>query len=259
MVDSVKTWLERKSQINQDLKALAAQRQHIVAKERRAARAAERFWQLTSNMRRALLFIYEQSEWNFAPCVLFLKRVRASMRWPEMREQDMHALIQNEFLQCDLESLLTYNPNSDGNDCWARLAAKLVQEWNIITWGRDLNSHGVAPSTACMLEKISCHCDAAPNAVLKRTCFGRPSNVARTWACRFRQRWGAKLGRAKIADDMPLDVLRYKVSGFAKLRLRIVRGGARIWHRAVWIVVYVLHTSLEARSENADHFLTPCF
>ena len=212
MAEAINTCMQRRSQINQELRALALRRNTMSSKRKRSASAAARAWQLTADMRRAVLFTYEQSEWNLEPCVMFLRRVRASMRWPALREQDMHVLIETEFLQCDLDAQLEYKPILTSGDRWARLAVRLVQEYKIIAWGRDLNTRGVAPSTAWVVEKMRCYGDAAPKAVLKRTRFGRPNNMARMWASRFRKRWGAKIGRAKVVDDVAIDVLRHKVS-----------------------------------------------
>ena len=197
MAEAMNTCIQRRSQINQELRALALRRNTMSLKRKRSASAAARAWQLTMNMRRAVLFTYEQSEWNLEPCVMFLRRVRAAMRWPALRERDMHVLVETEFLQCDLDAQLEYKPILTSGDCWARLAVRLVQEYKIIAWGRNLNSRGVAPSTACVVEQMRGYGDAAPKAVLKRTRFGRPNNMARMWASRFRKRWGAKIGRAK--------------------------------------------------------------
>ena len=72
--------------------------------------------------------------------------------------------------------------------------------------GQRLNvTKGIAPTTRMLLDQariLEARLPTTVSADYALSAFGRPGGHARVWAHRFRARWGARLGKIRLAEPM---------------------------------------------------------
>ena len=198
--------------ISAQLRDLSMQRVAAMRQAKQVAKCEQHDFMFPSAVLRAALFIYERSGWNMQPAMRFLQMHGRKKRFPPLADAVAEVTLETYFLAVDLEELLQEPENLCGVRIF-REAKRWLQEWSIVSWGHDLNmSHGVAPSTASLLEKARAAGDLLPRSIHARTRHGRPGRTARMWAHRFRKRWNAVIGKIKQNEYVPPDVLQARVT-----------------------------------------------
>lgn len=206
---------ERLQAISTELHGLSMQRAAAIRSSRQCAKGGKGEFMFPDKILRAALVIYERSGWSLQPAIKFLQWHGRRKRFPPLADGVVEAMLENYFLTVDLEELIR-EPESWGEIVMCREVERWLQEWNIVTWGHDLNmSHGVAPSTASLVEKARGTGDLLPRSIHARTRHGRPGRTARMWAHRFRKRWNVVLGKIKQSEYVAPDVLRARVMVFS--------------------------------------------
>ena len=198
--------------VSAQLRSLSIQRAAAIRQSKAVANCDLRKFMFPNEILRATIFIYERSDWNVQPAIRFLQMHGRKKRFPPLADEAATILLENHFLAIDLVELLR-EPESDFEVGLFRDAERWLQEWSIVAWGYNLNmSHGVAPSTASLLEKARAVGDLLPRSIHARTRHGRPGRTARMWAHRFRKRWNAVIGKIKQNEYVPPDVLQARVT-----------------------------------------------
>ena len=72
----------------------------------------------------------------------------------------------------------------------------------------------MTPSTAALLCRARDFTEALPAAARCVNEQGRPSNVAKLWALRWRRRWGGRVGKLRAGDVTTSEDSRQKASTF---------------------------------------------
>ena len=205
LVSAMEAMQARLQTVSEHLRALSVERKGVIRQSRHVAKRGACELTFPAEVMRVALFIFEQSGWNLEPPCKFLQWYGRKKRCV-LTDKAVAVLLEKNFLAADIQELLR------GPVARSRDAERWLQEWRIVEWGRNLNMlHGVAPSTACLLEKARDAGDVFPGAIHARTRHGRPGRTARMWAHRFRKRWGAVIGKIKQNEYVPPDVLRNRV------------------------------------------------
>ena len=99
-------------------------------------------------------------------------------------------MLESEFLAFDESELLGLRAaHATRYDRSSQCADTYIAEWRLVAWCRSMNAkHGVAPSTADVINKARELAVTGATALHARTNTGRPNNIARKWASRCRAR-----------------------------------------------------------------------
>ena len=154
------------------------------------------------------LLVYVLSGYDIEPTIVALRKTK---RFEFQTDDERKRLIEQSFLNtniAELSSLIETEPPGAS----LQTARCIIHEWGVVKWCRDLNfACGIPVSTHELLKRIQLDWDGLPRAVFATTRSGKPSRCARTWAARFRKRWGGRIGSVRIVDAMPLQEMSDKV------------------------------------------------
>ena len=204
-------------------------------------------WCLSEKVELTTLVIYVLAGYAAPPATVYLKSVGRAHRWPEKRDDDLQRLVEDLFLSFDLGLLATcvqyvfyiapssltlvlhrYTDTERPFNCAIMAKAmRYVTEWNLVAEGRQLNLRlGLAVPTRMLLDTAQTREGCLPATVLysqSLSPFGRPSGHGRVWARRFRQRWGARVGKIRLSEPISAEEMKRKVMYFCCDIFRLVR------------------------------------
>jgi hypothetical protein len=196
--------------------ALREASQALDTEGRRAQRAAqrcERAWRLVGKLRNEVLLIYWLAGCSSEAACKHLAAAGRQRHWPSLTEKSLRELVEDSFLQADINELAALADETGPADAEAlRTAVRRVAEWRAVVWARNLNEeNGVAPTTGMVLARIQIERDR----LLVAEDFQRLGIVAeakgRKFAERWRSRWGARLAKLRIQEPLTLEEMRRKV------------------------------------------------
>ena len=209
------TLLGRREKLTLQMQVLSQDRRAQMQRLRRMRRSLARAWVLPRDILSAALVVYERCSWVAEPSVAFLHGVARRKRWPPRSDEDVEMLLEQAFLDFDIDELGQLQSLHDALDpTLKRRVHRHVNEWQVVLWGRGLNSdHGVAPSTASLLHKAREVPGVVPVSATGTTITGRPDNKARAWAGRFRKKWRARIGKVRLDSSVNPTERQAKVRG----------------------------------------------
>ena len=186
-----------------------------VEKCRQIHRRAKSSWNLSRDEIIAILFVYEQCHWSAEPCCRFLEKVARKHRWCKLSDAAMEELLQRLFLESGMADLAAVPTLfADLAIQLQRDARTIMNEWQIVSWGRRANEqHGVPVSTSAIVSKACSMQPVHASLVRGRTANDKPNRQARAWASKFRRRWNARIGKVRQVGNMTTVDMQQKVSG----------------------------------------------
>lgn len=204
------------------------------AKAVAAAKAAARAWVLTPHMAKSSLLMYALADCSPAPAVKYLASCGRQRHWPGKAEDELRQLVEDLYLQVDVEDLVSMMDAVAPSDPDAmRTAQQYVLEWRLFTWVQSQNYvKGVAPSTSVVLDRLEATRVALPVASRPPSRGVVAQASARACARRWRRRWGGHIGKLKIQEPITLAEAKSKaLSCHALVNLSIFQtlsSGARV-------------------------------
>lgn len=208
-------------------------------KERCAAAAATRAWQLNYQLRSVALIIYVLTSFCHQPAVVYLQNCGRVRHWPERAEDELEDILDTYFCVADVNELIGcafFVFARPTFDCFVRLAdvsaplvpafmkpaLRYVGEWKLVCEGEILNlAKGVAPTTRMLVDQARHLNVSLPLSVAAcgPSLFGCPNIQGRVWAQRFRARWGVRLGKIKLVEPLSPEEMETKVRVHVFLQL----------------------------------------
>lgn len=187
----------------EDLRAALAQNRLQIRACKQRARRHERAGQhggLSCLEVRKVLAVYALSSWRLDAAVLAAKQLAG------MTEAPTQEFIRGIFREHNLEDLLHMHDETHRAWSAARAFAKrFLLEHDTWSWVKRMNvAQGVAPSAASVfhLYESRLHAVPPPGQPRKRT--------VNKWVARWRDRWGVRKARLRVADQMQPEVLQQK-------------------------------------------------
>ena len=217
-------WAVRAEQLAEERRALIHDIKQLdlaIKKEQLAVKRANSEWVFPESVVSDALGIFVLCGWARQPVRKFLRLHGSRQRWQPAADCFLDKLIDEAFLNCDLDFLVNAEPICSR-------ALDIIKEWGVAQWVLDANAkRGVAPSTAQLLDKVVEQGASSAVSVRMKSTTGRPSASARKWAtrclsfcgaavldsicARFRKRWGGRIGTIKVKPDIKPELKRAKV------------------------------------------------
>ena len=181
---------------------------------------AERAWRLSTFMLHVVLIAYALCEYKAPAAIKFLTNTGRKRRWPEKPESELQQLVEDAFLECDLDEFANLSSKDSPTDPEAfAAAARYSEEWAMAFFVEDQNARlGLAPSTEFLLDRWRQRRLMYPEASRPLDPGLVVESKARKWAQRWRIRWGARHGRIRVRDELPVEEARAKASHLDRKR-----------------------------------------
>ena len=195
--------------------ALAATKKVLRAtqkSEQAAKKRSDAHWKLSEFLKRVALILLVTAEHDPAAAATFLAQQAARRRWGPKPEAEVRRLVEDLFMEPDLEDLagLCDAANSSHPDCM-RAAMGFWQEWSLSVWVEGANvRQGVAPSTAAVLDQHERQRQAIPAEARPLARGVVAQSRAKSWASRWRKRFGLRHGSVPACDIPPVQEMREK-------------------------------------------------
>ena len=204
----------QRQQANVDAELADARRQVKAAKqlEKDRKKARTRVWALSSLLKHTVLIVFVLTGYKPEPIVNFLSNSGRRRHWPEKTEEELLTLARDLFLEFSVEELAALTDMEGPSDLAAmRSAVAFVQEWGVVVWTRQQNAQcGDAPCTEFVLQQFEEDSTHVP-AWVRPVAVGVASDAsARMRICRWRKRWGGRVGRVRVREDVQPAELRLK-------------------------------------------------
>ena len=163
---------------------------------------------------KAALILYDRAGYQAEAAAAFLARAAAKRGWKPRQEEVVVALVRELFLKVALPEYVALCDVESPSDVVAMgQALRFWEEWALVAWAKDANVRlGVAPSTEAVLERAEKLRQDLP-ADWRPASKGSAASVkARAWRCRWRRRWGGRIGVVRPKDDIDPQEIREKAT-----------------------------------------------
>ena len=203
---------KRKQELDTALAQVRREERRAKQRDKDAQKSQRTAWKMSTNLLHTVLIIYALAGYTAEPAVKYLVNSGRKRHWPEKSEEEVAAMVEDCFLQVDVDDLACLTDKADPSDATAMKAAlKYVEEWRLVVWARGLNSEqGVAPSTDSVLRRLENNRLSLPEAVRPDAVGTSAQSKARVWAQKWRLRWGARHRKIRLREDIPLPEMRSK-------------------------------------------------
>ena len=202
----------RKRKLDEELAKARREAKRVKLQVKDTKKRAEAFWKLSGFLLHASLIIYALAGYVAEPAVNFLRSSGRQRHWPDKSDEELEVMVENAFMQVDVEELARLADREDPSEPAAmKKAVSLVEQWRAAVWVRNLNSEqGVAPSTRSVLLRLEEQRESLPEGARPASIGTSEQAKARMWCRRFRVRWGGRHARIRLREDVSLTELREK-------------------------------------------------
>ena len=209
--------LTRRSALQQEIGATRAALQRAAQRDRYVRLRGALAWHLSPVQRDIILIIYMLAQDSPAPAAVSLQHLARRRKWPQKPVETLEAMTENLFIASEPRRLVELSDlRSPAAPAAMKVAALFWVEWCLAAWVGDANQRkGIAPSTGALLQELERRRLELPEASRFRSRGGSAENKARVWALQWRRRWGARLGRVRVREDISAAEMRAKVLFFS--------------------------------------------
>ena len=188
--------------------------------EQRAAAAEARQWQLDWRQRLVCLIAYAHAGFDAEPAARFLAIDGEGRGWRGKPEEERCRLVEDLFLEVDLEELGRLCDTDVIADARAmHVAVRYVEEWRLVCWARCRSESpvGAPPSTTAVLRQAETNRLLLPVAIRPPSLGLVCDTRARLWAYRWRVRWEGRFGDPPVRPPFSAEDGRAKVFSSSRL------------------------------------------
>ena len=211
----------RKRAIEVELAQTRKQARYAQAKLARAKAAQAREWTLTAEVWEVAMTIYLLADYHTEPVVAYLKRIGRERHYKDKCDAEVANLVIDTFLSSTMDELLKLvDDEATRNAIVTSTAVSYVDQWLVAEWTLEQNRKGVAPSTSAVLSKFEAIRLARPEALRLPTLGLSTSSASRKEVCRWRKRFGGRIGKIRPREGITLEELQFKVSSVAVVMVR---------------------------------------
>ena len=208
--DSVQVLAARKAELD----ATLAETRKELRRERQLAKdARRRVWVLSQWLTNVVLILYSFAGHTPIVARLFLARAALSRGWPAKGDEELDTIVEDKFLGADVEHLAGLSDlDAPADPSAMKVARRYFEEWRLVEWVGQLNQgKGVAPSTDLVLTRYEGARSQLPAVCRPGHAGTAASTKGRSWAFRWRRRWGGRHGALRAREDITAAEIRDKV------------------------------------------------
>ena len=144
--------LHQRSAVNAKIAAAKRESASDVAAAREIVKPT---WDLSAWMRKVVLIVYILCNYELAPCVLWLRVQANRRRWNKLETRSIELMVEDLFVSTNLDETASLVDSHDPADLRAyEEAMRIVNEYEVVCWGRKLTAAGIAPSSGDLLSKL---------------------------------------------------------------------------------------------------------
>ena len=211
---------ELQAELRQLATAIRRKRKQIRQPLRNGARR-QTILRRASLLRKKVLAIYQLAGHDAEPAAAYLQGhgLQRKPRGPMRTDDEAVVAVENLYLAADdteCSSAVAADCSDGFRNFALRAAAKYLVEYRIFHWVLTQNcDRGVAPSTRTLLQQIP---GLLPGSLDVATAddvlasFDPNCRRGRMWACRWRRRWGLRLGQLPLREPQSQKELQDKVT-----------------------------------------------
>ena len=188
-----------------------------VARHVKAARAkqktAARAWELTGSVLRIVLAIHTFADAMVDPSIVFLKAKGRECHWGPRSDSELGELVYAAYASASVDEIASLIDFDHPVDAPAlSVALSYVEQWRLKEWVTSQNRKGVAPGTGAALDRIAAQRLLLPEH-LRPTPWGTSdSSASRKRVSRWRRRWGGRIAKLRIREEVLVEDMRAKAS-----------------------------------------------
>ena len=176
-------------------------------------KAAARAWELTGSVLRVVLAIHTFADAIVDPSIVFLKAKGRECHWGPRSDSELGVVIYAAYASASVDeitSIIDFDNPVDAPSL--SVALSYVEQWRLKEWATSQNRKGVAPGTGAALDRIAAQRLLLPEH-LRPTPWGTSdSSTARKRVSRWRRRWGGRIAKLRIREEVTADEMRAKAS-----------------------------------------------
>ena len=158
--------------------------------------------------RRISLAVYVLADFAAEPVVVQLRRIAARRRWPDRTDDELIDVITDAFEAEPIDNLVALCDDDMTPDAVAlATAVGVVRQWRVAAWTAEQNRKGITPSTGAVLDKFEASRGELGAASRPKAWGDSASGSARMRASRWRRRWGGRVGKFHVLEEVPIAVM----------------------------------------------------
>ena len=197
----------RRQRVREDL--ADAGRQAKLAKSRAAS--AERVWKLVGAVLKTVLIIHKLAGGAVDPSVVFLTRKGRERGWPDRTDEELANLVHAAYAAADMGEVAALADMDNSTDAPAlSMAVDYVEQWRVAVWARAQNRLGIAPGGSDVLRHADQRRSRLPVPARPSPWGSNESAASRKRLSRWRGRWGGRVGKLRVREEVPLADMREK-------------------------------------------------
>ena len=201
--------------------------------ERAAAAKTARQWAVVGSLRNVVLILYDLAQGNVKPAIAYLEGVARQRRWPPRSESDVRTLVEDVYLEATADAaeqqafIALTSLDEPIDKASMDVAIRRYAEWRVVVWTRNQNENvGQVGSASQMLDELDRMQAALPPNVRPQSRGASDMGRNRKWLSRLRARYRGRVGKLKVRDVIPQEVMLAKARGARGMACRAGRAGA---------------------------------
>ena len=188
------------------------ERKKLMQQQKDKAKREKAMWKISEFLWHTVLIIYVLSDYTLEPARRYLHNSSRQRHWPEKTEEELTMMIEDKYLQVDLDDLAALTQVDEPADARAmRAAIAFLEQWKLVGWAKTLNEKGVAPSTDAVLQRLEQSRASLPEPVRPPLRGSVADPKARKYVKAWRKRWGGKYSQVPVREVLPAAEMREKV------------------------------------------------
>ena len=218
----------QKRQLDASLGEVRSLAKRIKCKASRHQRSVERQWVLDGKFLKITLAVYILTGSSCEAAVAYLVKLGRKRQWAAKDTSDLESIVLNAVLAADIHVLAAFaDPDAVEEASVLCAAVHFATQWRLVAWCKEQNHKGVAPSTSLMLDRWEQLRMVVPAHVRPNMWGVSTAAAARMRVLRLRRCFHGRIGKFRVGERLPVDVMQEKVEHTSPLSCQFARRPAR--------------------------------
>ena len=221
---SISDLQEQKRKLDASLTQIRLKAKRIKHNTSRQHRSIQRAWALDDKCLKIVLAVYMVSDSSCDAAVAYLKKLGRKRRWAVKNDSELESMVLHAVLAADGNILAAFaDPDVAQETIVMRAAIEFTTQWQLVAWCKEQNQKGIAPPTSLMLDRWEQLRTVVPMHVRPRRWGVSAAASARMRILRLRRSFHGRVGKFRIRERLPVDVMQFKVGHTSSLVRQLSR------------------------------------